>query len=63
MRTLMNARTHAFSHTQVSLTKMFLNPWESHSLAWSFLLDMVRYMVVFNPLIVLLMKGALYLAF
>lgn len=37
---------------KVSLKNMFKNPWETQSLMWANLLDAVRYLIVWNPVIV-----------
>ena len=37
---------------KVSLKNMFSNPWETQSLMWANLLDAVRYLIVWNPVIV-----------
>ncbi len=38
---------------------MFANSWEQTSLLWAFLLDGLRYMIVFNPAIVFVMQYVL----
>lgn len=41
-----------FCAEKVNLREMFTNPWESQSIFWANLLDAVRYLMVWNPLIV-----------
>ena len=44
---------------QVDLRRTFTNPWETGSLAWAQILDLVRYLVVWQP--ILLMSSQLVL--
>jgi hypothetical protein len=39
--------------TQVDLKTTFTSPWEKASQTWANLLDMVRYLVVWNPIIIM----------
>lgn len=45
---------------KVSLREIFTNPWETQSIAWGMILDGLRYLVVYNPMICLLMQLVLY---
>lgn len=42
-----------FVLVQVDLRTLFVSPWQTQSVVWSRLLDAVRYLVVWNPLIVI----------
>lgn len=49
---------------KVNLKEMFRSlPWERHSLAWNVILDLLRYLIVFNPMIMGMMQIALYIAY
>lgn len=37
---------------RVQLSEVFQHPWEKQSIVWSYVLDITRYLVVWNPLIV-----------
>ena len=51
-------------HEKVELRALLgPNPWEQTALAWGMVLDALRYMIVFNPLILLLSQGVLYLIY
>lgn len=39
------------------------DPWTNHSAAWGTLLDAIRYLLVFNPVIILVSQGVLSLVF
>lgn len=45
---------------KVTLKNMFKNPWETQSLMWANLLDAVRYLIVWNPVIVGVTQLLLY---
>eukprot|EP00286_Rhodomonas_abbreviata_P003777 CAMPEP_0181345824 /NCGR_PEP_ID=MMETSP1101-20121128/32972_1 /TAXON_ID=46948 /ORGANISM="Rhodomonas abbreviata, Strain Caron Lab Isolate" /LENGTH=153 /DNA_ID=CAMNT_0023457839 /DNA_START=38 /DNA_END=499 /DNA_ORIENTATION=+ len=44
--------TCPYCSEKVSIRAMFANPWETQSLLWANLLDGVRYLIVWNPVIV-----------
>jgi len=44
--------TCPYCSEKVSLRGLFANPWETQSLLWANLLDGVRYLIVWNPVIV-----------
>ncbi|KAJ1474100.1 hypothetical protein T484DRAFT_1833576, partial [Baffinella frigidus] len=44
--------TCPFCSEKVSLKALLANPWESQSLMFGNLLDAVRYLIVWNPVIV-----------
>ncbi|EKX44945.1 hypothetical protein GUITHDRAFT_163384 [Guillardia theta CCMP2712] len=49
-----------FCSEKVSLRAMFRNPWETQNLMWANLLDAVRYLIVWNPVIVGMTQLSLY---
>jgi len=56
--------TCAFCHEKVNVRQTFSsNPWETQGLLWGVVLDMIRYLIVFNPLILALMQFVLYLVY
>jgi len=56
--------TCAFCHEKVNMRQTFSsNPWETQGLFWGVVLDMIRYLIVFNPIIIMLMQGVLYLVY
>lgn len=53
--------TCPFCGDKVSLTKIAgASPWKRQSLGWSWLLDMVRYLLSWHPIILLALQGLLY---
>jgi len=38
---------------KVDLSATFVNPWEKQSILWGNILDAVRYLIVWNPIILL----------
>lgn len=50
-----------FCSEKVELRNMFTNPWETQSLIWANLLDALRYLVVWNPLILVITQATLYI--
>ncbi|GAQ85804.1 Zinc finger RING-type domain containing protein [Klebsormidium nitens] len=52
--------TCPFCLEKVDLRKLFVSPWQTQSVLWSRLLDAVRYLVVWNPLIVIVCQGLFY---
>lgn len=48
---------------KVQLRELFAsNPWEQGSVAWAQLLDLVRYLVVWQPILLIVSQVALYYA-
>jgi ABC-type nickel/cobalt efflux system permease component RcnA len=41
----------------VRLRELFTNPWETQGLTWGQLLDMLRFLIVYNPVIVALVRN------
>jgi len=41
---------------KVDLSSTFVNPWERQSILWGNILDAVRYLIVWNPLILLIIN-------
>ena len=37
-----------------------MTPWEAQSLVWAQLLDALRYLIVWNPIIFMVTQGTLY---
>lgn len=44
---------------KVSLSQTFTKPWEKASVYWANLMDMVRYLVVWNPVIIFIVNTSL----
>lgn len=36
---------------RVALSEVFVQPWEKQTVLWSYVLDVTRYLVVYNPII------------
>jgi RING finger protein 121 len=53
----------AYCSEKVDMKKFMVTPWESHSLTWGFILDGIRYLIVFNPLIFLTAQFMLYIMY
>lgn len=49
----------AFCGEKVNLSHLRTNPWNTQTVAWSQLLDVVRYLVAWNPLIMLTVQAVL----
>jgi RING finger protein 121 len=45
---------------KVDLRRTFTNPWETGSLAWAQILDLVRYLVVWQPILLVSSQLVLY---
>ena len=45
---------------KVDLRRTFANPWETGSLAWAQILDLVRYLVVWQPILLISSQLVLY---
>eukprot|EP00899_Mesostigma_viride_P018973 jgi/Mesvir1/27077/Mv20768-RA.1 len=52
--------TCPYCKEKVEIKSMFTNPWETQSVLWSHMLDAVRYLVVWNPVIMLATQAAIY---
>lgn len=48
---------------KVNLKDVVTNPWERHSVTWGIILDCLRYIIVFNPIIIITMQVVLYLLY
>lgn len=55
--------TCAYCSEKVSLKETFAAPWESVSQAWGTLLDALRYLIVFNPVIMVVCNAVLALVY
>ena len=44
---------------KVQTKSLFEDPWTNHSVAWGVVLDALRYLLVYNPIIILCAQGAL----
>jgi len=55
--------TCASCSEKVKLRDYLRGPWEQTSVAWSVLLDMLRYLLVFNPIVVLAAQFVLYIVY
>jgi hypothetical protein len=56
--------TCAFCHEKVNVRQTFSsNPWETQGLLWGVILDVIRYLIVYNPLIIFLMQAVLYVVY
>lgn len=55
--------TCPYCSEHVRLQDVFNSPWEKHSIAWSVVLDSLRYLIVFNPIICIMMQMALYVLY
>ena len=53
--------TCAYCSEKVDLRKMFSNPWDTQRKAWGTALDMLRYMIVFHPVLLVLCRFSLLL--
>ena len=48
---------------KVVLSQTLKGPWETPSIAWAVLLDALRYLIVFNPVVLVLAQLVLYLVY
>eukprot|EP00003_Mantamonas_plastica_P032869 TRINITY_DN9142_c1_g1_i5.p1 TRINITY_DN9142_c1_g1~~TRINITY_DN9142_c1_g1_i5.p1 ORF type:complete len:135 (+),score=19.31 TRINITY_DN9142_c1_g1_i5:43-447(+) len=53
--------TCPFCKEKVDLKRLARNPWETQSLVWSYFLDFLRYLIVWNPAILVVTQIALYI--
>ena len=53
--------TCPFCKEKVDLHKFMTNPWETINVQYSNMLDGLRYLLVYHPLIVLFTRGVIYL--
>ena len=51
--------TCPYCNEKVDLKKTFTSPWQKTSIMWANLLDMVRYLVVWNPVIIMITQQLL----
>ena len=51
--------TCPYCNEKVDLKSTFTTPWEKTSIVWANLLDMVRYLVVWNPIIIMVTQAIL----
>lgn len=52
--------TCPFCSEKVQLKKIFKNPWEKQGILWAQLLDSLRYLLVWNPVILIAIQIILY---
>lgn len=52
--------TCPFCSEKVELSKLFTNPWDKPNILWVNLMDTLRYMIVWNPVILLSIQLVLY---
>jgi len=52
--------TCPYCHERVNLRATFKNPWETQSILWVHLLDALRYLIVWNPIIIVCINLFLY---
>jgi RING finger protein 121 len=45
---------------KVQLREIFKNPWETQNLAWGKILNALRFLLVYNPIVVALVQAAIY---
>ena len=45
------------------LKAILKGPWEQTSVAWAVLLDALRYLIVFNPIVLVLAQVVLYFVY
>lgn len=50
-------------HEKVNLRATFSNPWETEGLTWGVILDALRFLIVYNPLIVLIVHTVLVVVY
>ena len=43
----------------MSLSQTFKNPWEKYGLAWAYVLNALRYLIVWNPAIFFVVRTVL----
>ena len=55
--------TCASCNEKVLLKEKLRQPWETTSVAWAVLLDAIRYLIVFNPIVIVLAQLVLYLVY
>jgi RING finger protein 121/175 len=49
-----------FCSEKVELSKVFTNPWDKPNILWVNLMDTLRYMIVWNPVILITIQAVLY---
>lgn len=52
--------TCPFCSEKVQLKQLFKNPWEKQGILWAHLLDSLRYLIVWNPVILTMIQIFLY---
>jgi RING finger protein 121 len=52
--------TCPYCSEKVSLKQVFKNPWEKQGILWAHLMDALRYLIVWNPIILFSVQGFLY---
>ncbi len=52
--------TCPYCSEKVELKRLFKNPWEKQGILWAHLLDSLRYLIVWNPIILTAVQIVLY---
>jgi RING finger protein 121 len=52
--------TCPFCSEKVTLKQLFKNPWEKQGMLWAHLMDALRYLIVWNPIILICVQLVFY---